>query len=241
MLRANVGLSRKITRDYNSTGYSVSLDGEIPFPVDDPQAVTEKIKELFSLAQEALALEIDRDQGEDAIGRRDEERPSAPNPHAKTNSNGNGKPAPSNGNPQTRPAYAPANRSRADTRSCRLATATQLRQLLHLPLVRTHTSTRSAYKARGLDPFANQPAVHRVDRLPSTRIVLLESTRTFVAFRSTPPSQTPKPATPRKSGNSSARSWIAGPALQSARTSCRKNASYASRLTKSRRSRSINA
>jgi hypothetical protein len=103
MLRANVGLSRKITRDYNSTGYSVNLDGEIPFPVDDPEAVTEKIKELFSLAQEALALEIDRDQGEDAIGRRDEERPPALNPPTKTNSNSNGKSAPSNGNPPPRP------------------------------------------------------------------------------------------------------------------------------------------
>jgi len=87
MLKANVGLSRKITRDFNSTGYSVNLDGEILVPTDDPEAITEKIKELFSLAQEALAQEIDRDQGEDAIGRRDEERP-APKPQA--NGNGNG-------------------------------------------------------------------------------------------------------------------------------------------------------
>ncbi len=85
MLRANVGLSRKITRDFNSTGYSVNLEGEIPFPTDDAQGVLEKVRELFSLAQEALAVEIDRDQGEDAIGRRDEERPAAPAP-----SNGNG-------------------------------------------------------------------------------------------------------------------------------------------------------
>src|SRR5581483_2923467 len=70
MLKANVGLSRKITRDYNSTGYSVNIEGEIPIPVDDPQGVLEKIKELFNVAQEALAVEIDRDQGEDAIGRR---------------------------------------------------------------------------------------------------------------------------------------------------------------------------
>jgi hypothetical protein len=87
MLKANVGLSRKITRDYNSTGYSVNLDGEILASTDDAEAVTEKIKELFSLAQEALAVEISRDQGEDAIGRRDEERP-APKPQA--NGNGNG-------------------------------------------------------------------------------------------------------------------------------------------------------
>lgn len=104
MLRANVGLSRKITRDYNSTGYSVNLEGEIPFPTDDTQGVLEKVRELFSLVQEALALEIDRDQGEDAIGRRDEERPA---PQSQSNGNGHSerattppppRPTPANGN-----------------------------------------------------------------------------------------------------------------------------------------------
>lgn len=85
MLRANVGLSRKISRDYNSAGYSVNLEGEIPLPVDDSQGVLEKVRELFSLAQEALAVEIDRDQGEHAIGRHDEERPALNH-----QSNGNG-------------------------------------------------------------------------------------------------------------------------------------------------------
>jgi hypothetical protein len=75
MLKANVGLSRKITRDFNSTGHSVNVEGEIPFSTDEAQGVLEKVRELFSLAQEALAAEIDRDQGEDAIGRCDEERP----------------------------------------------------------------------------------------------------------------------------------------------------------------------
>jgi hypothetical protein len=98
MLKANIGLSRKITRDYNSTGYSVNLDGEIMAPTDDTEAVIVKIKELFSLAQEALALEIDRDQGEDAIGRRDEERP-APKPEANGNGNGHAN-RPSNGSAQ---------------------------------------------------------------------------------------------------------------------------------------------
>jgi hypothetical protein len=72
MLRANVGLSRKISRDYQSTGYTVNIDGEIPFSADDPEGVLEKVRELFDLAQEALDREIDRDQGEMAIGRRDE-------------------------------------------------------------------------------------------------------------------------------------------------------------------------
>ncbi|OWK34121.1 hypothetical protein FRUB_10092 [Fimbriiglobus ruber] len=106
MLKAIVGLSRKITRDYNSTGYSVNLEGEIPFPTDEAQGVLEKVRELFNLAQEALAVEIDRDQGEDAIGRRDEERPA---PKPTSNGNGNGhvdrptspppsRPTPTNGN-----------------------------------------------------------------------------------------------------------------------------------------------
>jgi len=104
MLRANVGLSRKFSRDYNSTGYSVNLDGEIPISVDDPQAIIEKVRELFSLAQEALAQEIDRDQGEDAIGRRDEERSELKsdtngNSHADRAGNSSSpRSAPSNGN-----------------------------------------------------------------------------------------------------------------------------------------------
>lgn len=83
MLKANVGLSRKITRDYNSTGYSVNVEGEILAPPDDPEAVLARIHELFHLAQDALAVEIDRDQSEDAIGRRDQEpadRQPTPNP-----------------------------------------------------------------------------------------------------------------------------------------------------------------
>src|SRR4051812_16427451 len=104
MLRATVCLSRKISRDYNSTGYSVSLDGEIHFNNDETEAIQDKVSELFHLAEEALAVEIDRDQGTDAIGRRDEE-PQRPQPQADQNrsqtpsprSNGNGQ-SQSNGN-----------------------------------------------------------------------------------------------------------------------------------------------
>lgn len=102
MLKANVGLSRKVSRDYNSTGYSVNIEGEIPFPVDDAQGVLEKVKELFSIAQEALAVEIDRDQGEDALGRRDEQHPTPPSANHNSNGNGNGKSsnqAPANSGP----------------------------------------------------------------------------------------------------------------------------------------------
>lgn len=110
MLKANVGLSRKISRDYQSTGYSVNLEGEIPFPTDDAQGVLEKVRELFSLAQEALAVEIDRDQGEDAIGRRDEERP--PTTH-QPNGNGNGHAD----RPSNPPPYRPTPTSANGTKS----------------------------------------------------------------------------------------------------------------------------
>jgi hypothetical protein len=124
MLRASVSLSRKISRDYNSTGYTVTLDGEVPFPASDNQGVLEKVSELFHLAEEALAIEIDRDQGEDAIGRRDEEpKPTPNNGHASqqsssnghSNSNGyantNGRSAPL---PMNRPNYSNGNNGHAD-------------------------------------------------------------------------------------------------------------------------------
>ena len=120
MLKANVSLSRKITRDYNSTGYSVNLEGEIPFPTDDAQGVLEKVRELFSLAQEALNQEIDRDQGEHAIGRRDEERPAPVNngQNGHVNGNGNGTAPPPKSPPQQaakppqkQPEPAPSNGS----------------------------------------------------------------------------------------------------------------------------------
>jgi hypothetical protein len=93
MLKANVGLSRKISRDFQSTGYTVNLEGEIAATPDDSEGVLERVRELFNLAQESLNQEIDRDQGEQAIGRRDEEPPasSAPTPATKPN-NGSDRP-----------------------------------------------------------------------------------------------------------------------------------------------------
>jgi hypothetical protein len=97
MLKAIATLNRKITRDYNSTGYGITLEGEIPAGVGEPELVLGKVHELFALAEEALAQEIERDQGEDAIGRRDE-------PPAPRNGHGQTSPPPSsNGNTTTRP------------------------------------------------------------------------------------------------------------------------------------------
>jgi len=71
MLRANVGLSRKLSKDYNSTGYSINLDGEITASISDPEAVVEQVKELFDLAEEALDQQIERGNGDAGIADRD--------------------------------------------------------------------------------------------------------------------------------------------------------------------------
>ena len=79
MLRVNVGLSRKLSKDFNSRGFSLNLDAELPVGLDDPEAVVEKIKEFYDLAEESLAQQIERYEGDSAIASRDE-TPRAPVP-----------------------------------------------------------------------------------------------------------------------------------------------------------------
>jgi hypothetical protein len=66
MLRSTVTLSRTVNRQSETSRYSVSLDGEIMGHPDDPESVLERVAELFSLAEEALAREIQRDTGDEA-------------------------------------------------------------------------------------------------------------------------------------------------------------------------------
>ena len=73
MLRVNVGLSRKLSKDYNSTGFSINLDGEVTAPSSDAEAVIEQVKELFDLAEETLNRQIERHESDSAIASRDEE------------------------------------------------------------------------------------------------------------------------------------------------------------------------
>jgi len=84
MIKVNVGLSRKLSKDYNSEGFSINLEGEVSAAVSDPQAVVEQVKELYDLAEEALAQQIERSQSTVAIASRDEEPKAA-------SSNGNGR------------------------------------------------------------------------------------------------------------------------------------------------------
>ena len=85
MLKVNVGLSRKVSKDYQSTGFSVNLEAEITAPVSDPEAVIEQVKEVFDLAEAALDAEIERSQGTTALASHDEE------PKAARTSSGNGR------------------------------------------------------------------------------------------------------------------------------------------------------
>ena len=64
MLRANVGLSRKLSKDYNSSGFSINLEGEITAPLQDGEAVIEQVKQLFDTAEEALTLQVSRVQSD---------------------------------------------------------------------------------------------------------------------------------------------------------------------------------
>jgi len=84
VLRANVSLSKKLSKDDNSTGFSVTLEGEIAASVSDAESVVEQVKELFDLAEEALDQQIERSQSTSAIASHDAEA----NLPARTNGNG---------------------------------------------------------------------------------------------------------------------------------------------------------
>lgn len=86
MLKVNVGLSRKLSRDYNSTGFSLNLEGEICVGLDDPEAMIEKVKEFYDLAEEALSQQIERYEGDSSVGQRDETPPVLTNGHARPSS-----------------------------------------------------------------------------------------------------------------------------------------------------------
>lgn len=59
MIKVNVGMSRKVSKDYNSTGFSINLEGEVALSLDDPQLALERIKEFYDIAEETLAQQIE--------------------------------------------------------------------------------------------------------------------------------------------------------------------------------------
>jgi hypothetical protein len=124
MLRVNVGLSRKLSKDYNSTGYSVNLDGEITAPPSDSEGVIEQVKELFDLAEEALSQQIDRSQGEAAIANHDEE----PRQPVADNRNGNGH----NGSNGSQPPASNRSSQNGNGQEAQPATNKQIQYLLSI-------------------------------------------------------------------------------------------------------------
>lgn len=125
MLKVNVGLSRKLSRDYNSTGFSLNLEGELCAGPDDPEVLIEKIKEFYDLAEEALNQQIQRYEGDSAIASRDETPPARNGQH----SHGTNRLPPTKAEPESRPK--PEN-GHGHTVNVDAATNKQVQYLLNL-------------------------------------------------------------------------------------------------------------
>lgn len=55
----SIGLSRKLSKDYNSHGYSVNLDVELPAEaVNDQQSISESADRLFQMADRLIDQQI---------------------------------------------------------------------------------------------------------------------------------------------------------------------------------------
>lgn len=122
MLKVNVGLSRKLSHDYNSTGFSVNMEGEITAPPNDSDAIIEQVKELFDLAEESLDQQIQRTRSIDAQANRDAEPERRPN-------NGH----PRNGHaPNGHVTNGHHSRPSHDERPAELATNKQIQYLLNI-------------------------------------------------------------------------------------------------------------
>lgn len=95
MLKVNVGLSRKLTKNYDSTGFSVNLEGEILADLNDPEGIVARVQELYDLAEESLHQQVERHESDSAIASRDEAPPNRP---ARNSSRPNGGSGRTNGN-----------------------------------------------------------------------------------------------------------------------------------------------
>jgi len=99
MLKVNVGLSRKVTEDYNSQGFSLNIEGELPSDVlNDSDALAESTNRIFDLANALLDEQV-RKATNPEPDIRSERNGGNGNGHS-TNGNGNGRTysRPSNGN-----------------------------------------------------------------------------------------------------------------------------------------------
>jgi len=61
----SIGLSRKVSKDYNSRGYSVNLDVELPADaINDQQSIADSADRLFALCDQLLDRQIAEQKGE---------------------------------------------------------------------------------------------------------------------------------------------------------------------------------
>ena len=84
-LSINVGLSRKASKDYQSTGYSINVTAELDqLLLARPEELQDQIAGLYSQAEQALDRQAGATPGEVPVNGRSQ--PSAPRP-----GNGNGR------------------------------------------------------------------------------------------------------------------------------------------------------
>lgn len=125
MLKVNVGIAKKITRDFNSTGFSVNIEGEVLADLSDAETTIVKIQEFYDVAEEALQRQIERYESDTAIAARDEPvaTPSQPPQRQALNSTTSPKP---------RPAVATQPPQRTTPNSAEPATNKQIQFLSNL-------------------------------------------------------------------------------------------------------------
>jgi hypothetical protein len=103
MLKVNIGVSRKLSKDFNSTGFSLNVEGELAASINDPEQVIERIREYYDVAEAALQDQIDRHGSIEAIADRDADESGQGGPT-------NGRSAPTSGRPRERHNGQPSDR-----------------------------------------------------------------------------------------------------------------------------------
>jgi hypothetical protein len=70
MLKVNIGLSRKLSADYQSKGYTLNIEGELPSDVlNNHVALADATNKLFDLANQLLDEQIQNDSGTQSTSR----------------------------------------------------------------------------------------------------------------------------------------------------------------------------
>lgn len=84
-LTINVGGSRKVSQDYNSRGFSLNIEGELPAEaINDPDRVAESAQHLFQLCDDLLDEQVRQATGQNGAG--ETKSPT----RSRSNGNGNG-------------------------------------------------------------------------------------------------------------------------------------------------------